>query len=79
MCVCVCVGVCVTFEETENKCSLPETWEEIEQLKIKELQILLRILCQDQVGQTSWTIYATQWYASNHPVCLLEKSGYLFV
>ena len=24
----------------------------------------------------SWMIYGTQWCASNHPVCLLERSGY---
>ena len=24
-----------------------------------------------------WTIYGMQWCASNHPVCLLERSGYL--
>ena len=24
-----------------------------------------------------WTIYGTQWCASNHPVCLSERSGYL--
>ena len=26
---------------------------------------------------SSWTIYGTQWCASNHPVCLSERSGYL--
>ena len=25
-----------------------------------------------------WTIYGTQWWASNHPVCLSEWSGYLW-
>ena len=27
---------------------------------------------------SSWMIYGTQWGASNHPVCLSERSGYLW-
>ena len=27
---------------------------------------------------SSWTIYGTQWCASNHPVCLSERPGYLW-
>ena len=28
---------------------------------------------------SSHTIYGTRWFTSNHPVCLLEMSGYLHV
>ena len=38
---------------------------------------VLSMVFEYQVSVRLWTIYGTQWCASNHPVCLSERSGYL--
>ena len=32
----------------------------------------------ERLVSSSFTIYGTQWCASNHPVCLYKRSGYLW-